>query len=72
MKEVYEKLHEHREDWVNEKRKARDYQSILFQKNEQLELLIKNINQNWNIDDVPPYTKALLVDKLASILRVGQ
>jgi hypothetical protein len=36
MEEIYKNLHKHNEDWVKEKRRARDYQAACFEKNEAL------------------------------------
>jgi hypothetical protein len=52
MKEVYERLHKTNEDWINEKRRARDYQAACVEKDKALKLVVELLEkyppEDWN------------------------
>lgn len=52
MKEVYEKLHETNEDWVDEKRRARDYQAAIYEKDKALQKVLESLEGGILEDDV--------------------
>lgn len=59
MEEIYKKLHETNEDWVEEKRRARDYQAAIYEKNKALELALECLLADGYVNSAEVVRKAL-------------